>query len=407
MNLDGLHGLQQRLTVDTSEAQPVYLLKSPKGNYLRLSQSAYQLLNQLSLGVTFEQLAEALTRKQGQPVTPADIERAYQNVMERIERIDNQSSQLPFGFWFKTRLLPAPLVRRISNVLAVAFRGQVAFILLCGIMLAMGWHGLRGGPLQLTPAYFWQAYALFLLSLAMHEFGHASACARHGAPPHDIGFTVYLIYPSFYSDVSSAWQLKRWQRVVVDLGGIYFQLVTGAFYVLAYALWGWEPLRLAVWIILASCLFSLNPIFKFDGYWVVADALGVTHLSQQPQRLVRHFLGWLRKRPMPALPWSNTVLAVLLLYSVLSIAFWGWFLVRLSPMLEHHLREYPKQIAALVASPPSQLLGALQSLAISTFMLLILGMMVVRLVRPVFNFLRRRWLSRVRPRHLHPPLSRS
>ena len=61
--------------------------------------------------------------------------------------------------------------------------------------------------------------------------------------------------------------------MVVDLGGVYFQLLMGTLYAVALAATGWAPLRTALVLVAGSCLFSLNPILKQDGYWIVADSL--------------------------------------------------------------------------------------------------------------------------------------
>ncbi|NJM95342.1 MAG: M50 family metallopeptidase [Acaryochloridaceae cyanobacterium CSU_5_19] len=143
---------------------------------------------------------------------------------------------------------------------------------------------------QPMPGQVGWAILFFMISLLMHELGHASACVRYGGRPSEIGFTVYLLWPAFYSDVSDAWRLKRWQRVVVDLGGVFFQLAVAAVYVFLYQQTGWQAYQIALALIIGSCLMTLNPVFKFDGYWVFADAFGITNLSQQPSRIIAYYL---------------------------------------------------------------------------------------------------------------------
>ncbi len=67
-------------------------------------------------------------------------------------------------------------------------------------------------------------------------------------------------------------------------------------------------------MIVGSCLFTLNPVFKFDGYWFLADALGVTNLAAQPLRISHYFLNKFRKRPVKPLPWPPIILIILTLY---------------------------------------------------------------------------------------------
>lgn len=324
--------LEERLLVDTSEGRPVHLVAARNGAYIRLSPSAYRLLRDIAAGASFEEVAQHARRAGGLEVSAADVESAYQRLRQRIDRIEANARDPRGAFWFKRQLVPATAVAHIAAVLKYAYRPLVVGLLFALIGLG-SLLAFRSG-LRVDTSAFWPAYALFILSLSAHELGHASACAHFGRKPSEIGFTLYLIYPAFYSDVSAAWTLGRWQRVVVDLGGCYFQLVAGAVYSIAYSLTGWEPLRLALLMIGSSVLFSLNPILKFDGYWVLSDALGVTNLAKQPARFLRSFGARLLGRQVKPLPWSPVVTALLGLYSVMSIGFWVWFVVTAVPAVQ-------------------------------------------------------------------------
>lgn len=329
-----LQGVEQRLVVDCSERQAVYLLSGRNGSYIRLSSSAAQLLRQVGQGASFEHLAGVLSRRGSMAVLPSEVEAAYRRIIEQIKAIEAQESKPRGPFWLRREILPSSLVNRIASRCSVAFH-PAAVVVLLAVILAGGLLG-RWSEWHIEARCLWPAYGLFLGSLVAHEIGHASACARHGVRPREIGVALYLIYPVFYSNVSAAWTLKRWQRVSVDVAGVYFQLVVGAGYSFAYVLCGWAPLGVAVIFILGSCLFSLNPILKCDGYWVVADGLGVINLSKQPMRIVRHWVARVRGRAVPPLPWSPCVAGALALYTALSVSFWIWFLWTMAPSLLSH-----------------------------------------------------------------------
>lgn len=377
-------GLQERLVVDTSEGHPVYLLAvGQHPTYLRLSPSAYSILQQHSAGVSFAAMAATMSQA-GTSVSAAEVERAYDTVVDRLHTIERNAKPIGADFLWHWTLVPASLVVRLAAWLSLAFRRLVVGCLLAGIVAATAVAPRHVFSFQVTPAGFLWGYVLFLGSLLMHELGHASACARYGARPSGIGVTIYLIFPAFYSDVSAAWTLQRWQRVVVDLGGTFFQLVVGAAYALTYTVSGWEPLRVALMMIAASCFLSLNPIFKFDGYWVVADALGVTNLSQQPYRIVRHLYARLCGRQVQPLPWSSGVTAVLVLYVPLSVGVWGYFLWTVLPMVWQRILGYPSVVRALLQDllHPSTTLdtGRLYAFLSSTFIVIVVLLVVWRLL---------------------------
>lgn len=365
-------GLEERWELDTSEAEPVYLLKGRNGSRMRVSGSAHRLLSLRRSGVSSEAIAEALGAA-GQTITPEDLERRYQELCERIDQIESRANDNPMGFWFRIPILPEWLVVAIASRLRGAFLPRRVALALGVIASGLGLLFWTPPPTEFSAAGFWTGYALLLVSVLIHELGHASACAYYGAQPSDIGATLYLIYPALYSNVSAAWRLSRGQRVVVDLGGAYFQLLTGAVYMAGYAMSGWRPFRVGYLMILGSMVFSLNPIFRFDGYWVVADALGVTNLGRQPGRVLRHLVQRLRRRAVEPLPWSPRITAVLAFYSVLSFSVWGLFLWLMGPRVWRMVSVLPAQVQGYFAGAQDVTMGSLlMSVAMSALMTFIL-----------------------------------
>jgi putative peptide zinc metalloprotease protein len=387
IDLSKVRGLDEAIPADTSEKGVTYLLIGENGGHLRVSASTRQLLRWIKAGFSFPDLAERLSRQQGSEVSPEFLAKVYEHALFNLQAADATNARGMTGsFWLRLRFIPAVWVARISPYLAVLFRPQIALPLLLGVaaaVLALGPHAVLG---RATAGQFWAGYGLFLLSLIFHEFGHASACARYGVPPSEIGFTMYLVYPAFYSNVTGAWQLPRWQRVVVDLGGNFFQALVGAVYVVIFLVSGQEAYRVAVWMIIYGAAFSLNPIFKFDGYWMMSDALGVVNLGEQPQRILSHAYRRLLRRPVEPLPWPRSVVAMLAVYTPLSFAFWIYFLGRLLPLVWTTTLNYPALlIAAWGQLGSSALWQSVQTLLLRTLMLLIVYVMLFRLGRIVLN----------------------
>lgn len=127
-----------------------------------------------------------------------------------------------------------------------------------------------------------------LFSILFHELGHASACRAVGARVGSIGVGIRNIVPSFYTDVTDVWTRNRHARMVVDAGGIYFQLifagVVGALSLLS------PELHRALILILMLIAFSSLPYYKFDGYWLLTDFLGQGNLATWLKQSVKHLL---------------------------------------------------------------------------------------------------------------------
>lgn len=127
---------------------------------------------------------------------------------------------------------------------------------------------------------------LCLVSILCHEFGHAAAVAKYGGSPGHIGFGLYLLLPSFYADVSEIWRFRRKERMVVDLGGVYFQQLNFVvFAMLGHYFLAPEFFAVCYFIDLMAW-FNLNPVFRFDGYWFLVDYLAIPNLYQQALKYI-------------------------------------------------------------------------------------------------------------------------
>lgn len=367
--------------LDTSEARELYVLPLPGGAHVRLSAAAYALLRAVDEGASFDEIA-AHAQRGGAVASAAGVAAAYDDVVARIARSAAAAADRPASMWLKLRLIPASIVRRLAAIGQLAFHPPAAAALLALILAGAIAAAATWRPVDASA--FFTSYALFLCALVAHELGHASACARFGAAPSEIGFVLYLVYPAFYSNVSAAWTLPRRQRVLVDLGGIYFELVFGAGCALAFAWTRWPPLGLTMTFIASSCAVSLNPIFRFDGYWVLADALGVTNLGRQPRVLFEHLVRRLRRLPPKPLPWPAPVVAALCVHTALTLAVFVWFAAALAPSLAGIVRGYPSLVAgaarALVGRAwPAP--GVVRDLVSGAYILLFLGVVSRQIAR--------------------------
>jgi putative peptide zinc metalloprotease protein len=386
-----LEWLDREIVLDSAGPARSYLVRSAGGKYLRLSPTAFRLL-QLARGRTVEEVAEAA----GAPVDA--VRAAYAAVERKVREIEARGTQPYAGMWLKFDVVPARWVNRAAALLTWAFRpgAAVAVLLLIGAaaLASAAWGGaVATSGRHALPA----AVALFGLSLLVHELGHAAACLRYGAAPSAIGVGFYIAFPILYSDVSAAWSLSRRQRAVVDLGGIYLQSAVGALYLLLHLVTGWAPFQVAVAGIVSTVVLSMNPLLRFDGYWVVSDLLGIANLHAEGRRALRHVWDRLRRRSPPALPWPGWVVALVAAHSTLSTMLFAWFMVRVSPFLVRTVSGYPGAVRRAIAGGGTR---SIASLLGATLALVVAGAMVVRLGRRLAGFARR---LRPRPAGGDPP----
>jgi putative peptide zinc metalloprotease protein len=117
--------------------------------------------------------------------------------------------------------------------------------------------------------------AVVVVSAALHELGHAAACAYGGAKPGGMGMGIYVVWPAFYTDVTDAYQLDRRGRLRTDLGGVYVNAMVVLVIAAVHAATHYEPLVLLMFLLQVQVLQQMLPFLRLDGYYVVSDLVGV------------------------------------------------------------------------------------------------------------------------------------
>ncbi len=152
------------------------------------------------------------------------------------------------------------------------------------------WQGTLMGASGL--AFGGWLLAVFLVTRALHELGHAIACHRQGVRCPDIGLLFIMCAPCVYCDVSESWRLpRRSQRAAVAAGGMYIELI-----VATVASWIWlatvdSPVNTLALQAMCVCsistiLINANPLMRFDGYYILADWLDEVNLRSKADRLL-------------------------------------------------------------------------------------------------------------------------
>ena len=122
---------------------------------------------------------------------------------------------------------------------------------------------------------------------ALHELGHGYAVKAHGGQVHEMGVMFIYLMPVPYVEASAANAFAdKWQRVTVSAAGIIVETFLAS---LAMLVWlAVEPgiVRTIAFNVMVICgvstvLFNGNPLMRYDGYFVLADALEMPNLAQR------------------------------------------------------------------------------------------------------------------------------
>lgn len=134
------------------------------------------------------------------------------------------------------------------------------------------------------------------LSKILHELAHAYASKKYGVRVPSMGVAFLVFFPVLFTETSDAWLIpERRARIAIAAAGMLAEMAFAAFALLAWSLLDDGPLRSAcfvlastVWIM--SLVVNLNPLVRFDGYFILSEALGVENMSTRATALGQHAL---------------------------------------------------------------------------------------------------------------------
>ncbi|WP_299106120.1 site-2 protease family protein [uncultured Tenacibaculum sp.] len=188
---------------------------------------------------------------------------------------------------FSIPLIKEPLVNKVSDKLKFLFKDTILYTLLiissAVISSVFFFDVFNFKILEISSNNTTFSLIVILSILLFHEFGHAAASSYFNIRPKEIGFGFYLIFPVFFANVSKIWVLKKKERILVNLGGIYFQLiVNNVLFLLLFLFPSNSSFILGIMKInVFVALYSLTPFIRNDGYWVFSDFFDIQNLNKK------------------------------------------------------------------------------------------------------------------------------
>jgi putative peptide zinc metalloprotease protein len=328
--------------------QPMFLARRADGQVVQMTQLVYTIATAIDGRKDYESVAREVGSRIGRDLDGEDV--AY--LVERkltpagITASADGAVLLPrqdplLALRYKFGVLPERLVGAISKVFLPLFYPPIAIAILLTIGAADAWlffaHGIAQGVRQILrqPEVGLLVIGLVIVSTALHEFGHATACRYGGARPGRIGVGLYLAWPVFYSDVTDSYRLRRSGRLRTDLGGVYFNLVFALALMLAYAFVPYEPLLVVVALVQLEALHQFFPFFRLDGYYVISDLIGVPDLFARIGPTLRSLFSPRARDPRVAglRPFARAVVVAWVLLTLASMCFLYLLLIAGLPRL--------------------------------------------------------------------------
>ncbi|WP_460422619.1 efflux RND transporter periplasmic adaptor subunit [Pseudomonas sp. ZL2] len=337
------------------DGAPQWTLADPlRGRYFKLGAPAMRLLRHWALGDPAQVLAAA-NSEAGVPLPAAAVEellrflRGHDLVTpgddEQRGSYALKAANQRQGIW--TQLLHKYLFFRIPLWRPDAFlnrtwpwlarfgprllRYGLPLVLGLGVLLVMrDWERFLATFPHLLSLGGVIAFAIALgFAKLCHEFGHAYMAKRAGCRVPSMGLAFMVLLPMLYTDVSDAWRVQdRRTRLLIGAGGVLAELLLACIALLAWSLLPDGAGRTAAFMLatatwLTTLAINLNPLMRFDGYFLLSDLWAVDNLQGRAYALCRWHLrealfGY--REPAPE-PWSAGMRRRLLIWGYAS---WLW-----------------------------------------------------------------------------------
>ncbi len=300
--------------------EPTWLVVDPMaGRYIQIDATTHVLLTLWTPGGSAAELAKIASGRTGLEIEPAEVEELARFLDQQrltIEPLrdgwnsyaaDARRRDHGWLAWAVHNYLfvKIPLVRpqrfidRTLPLVAFAF-GRAFWVAIA----ATGFAGLylvsrQWEAFTATFVSFlsWDGAVTFAITLAvvksLHELGHAYTAARFGCRVPSMGICFMVLAPMLYTDVTDAWRLtSRRQRLAIDAAGMAVELALACLATMAWVFLPDGPLRAAAFSVatvgwIMSVAVNLNPLMRFDGYYILSDLIGVDNLQARAFALGR------------------------------------------------------------------------------------------------------------------------
>jgi putative peptide zinc metalloprotease protein len=281
-------------------SQPPSLVRRPDGQVIQMSRLLYMVTGRIDGSRGPAAIAELVSMDLGRSLNAGQVRHLITSklVPPGIVADPGAPAAPPkanplLALRARSTLLPERAANAAGTLLRPLFQQPVVVAVVGGVLAVDYWlfavHGLSGGLQQVLrdPVGLLVVVGLTLVSALFHECGHAAGCRYGGARPGLIGVGVYLVWPSFFTNVTDSYRLSRAARLRTDLGGLYFNLI----FILAlagiYAATSAEVLLIIIAITHLEMLEQLLPFVRFDGYFILSDLIGVPDLFARVAPILR------------------------------------------------------------------------------------------------------------------------
>lgn len=204
------------------------------------------------------------------------------------------AAQISELFFLKIPLWdPDSFLSRHLRIIDAIFSRQTIIAVLILMLCALGVFVVNADRAFAQGAGILQPHNLLSLFLAtfvthiFHEMAHAALCKRFGGDVRSMGIMLMMFAPLPFADVSSSWLMRNSNhRAAIGAAGMFSDLT---FCAIATLFWAYSPpgaaneiaLNVMFTTMVYTFVFNINPLMRFDGYYILSDLMKVPNLHQR------------------------------------------------------------------------------------------------------------------------------
>lgn len=202
----------------------------------------------------------------------------------------------------------------------------------------------------LSPANLFLLWLSIIITKTFHEFGHATTCRHFGGEVHEIGVCLICFTPCGYVDASDAYMMKhKRHKIYTTLAGVFTEFIIASLSVYAWLYLSPGLLKNIAFNIMFvasinTIFFNMNPLMKFDGYYVISDLLEIPNLRTKSitycSYRLQQFLFGIRNTFQERLFDAHTDGQFFLIYAVSAFLYMGFIIYSLSQIFARVLAPY-------------------------------------------------------------------
>lgn len=291
----------------TADHQEIVILKNyVNDTYFKLSKEGWHIWEQLDGKQTLQEITMDLANKYNifSPEMVAGLisKLAKAGFLQNLEVIDESHSKKQ-ALWVRImlrlrKILEAKMAFGDANRWLTHLYNKVGYLFFTKkgliVLLLLAISGVITFGLA-TPSVIqlfksihstWFLFILLvpftIVSVMFHELGHAFATKYNGYQVQYMGVGWYWLTPIAFTDTSDMWLSTRWPRIMVNLAGVYSDIVTAGIASLLIFIISNTYIQCFLWLFALYTYISafrmLSPLQDLDGYYVLMDLFDRTRL---------------------------------------------------------------------------------------------------------------------------------